>query len=61
MSRYIFNDQALGQYDFGFQQIQINNDYTGKTAADIEKIIKVVNLVNLSDTELEIYKTYKHC
>lgn len=60
MSRYIFNDQALGQYDFGFQQIQINNDYTGKTAADIEKIIKVVNLANLSDTELEIYKTYKH-
>ncbi|MCX8878120.1 hypothetical protein NOL18_13340 [Vibrio parahaemolyticus] len=60
MSRYIFNDQALGQYDFGFQQIQINSDYTGKTAADIEDIIKVVNLADLSDTELEIYKTYKH-
>ncbi|MCP3129771.1 hypothetical protein [Shewanella sp. KJ2020] len=60
MSRYIFNDQALGQYDFGFQQIQINNDYTGKTAADIEEIIKVVDLGNLSDAELEIYKTYKH-
>ncbi|EOW2077715.1 hypothetical protein ACNZ70_002040 [Vibrio mimicus] len=60
MSRYIFNDQALGLYDFSLQQIQINSDYSGKTAADIENVIKVVNLADLSDTELEIYKTYKH-
>jgi hypothetical protein len=60
LSRHIFNDQALGQYDFGFQQIQVNNDNIGKTAVDIEGIIKVVNLATLSNLELEIYKTYKH-
>ncbi|MBE8233025.1 MAG: hypothetical protein HAW67_04760 [Endozoicomonadaceae bacterium] len=60
MSRCIFNDQTLGQYDFGLQQIEINNEGNGKSVEDIERIIKTINLATLSDTELEIFKTYKH-
>lgn len=60
MSRCIFNDQTLGLYDFGLQQIEISNEGNGKSVEDIEKIIKTINLATLSDTELEIFKTYKH-
>lgn len=60
LSRCIFKDQTLGQYDFGFQQIEINNEGNGKSVEDIERIINTKNLNNLSNTELEIFKTYKH-
>lgn len=60
MSKCIFNDQTLGQYDFGFQQIEINNRNNDKSAEDIERIINTRDLGVLSCTELEIFKTYKH-
>jgi len=60
LSRCIFNDQTLGQYDFGFQQIEISNKDNGKSVEDIERIINTRDLDILSGTELEIFKTYKH-
>lgn len=60
LSRNIFNQTTLGQYDFGLQQIELNNTDNRKTVEDIERIIRTQDLSTLSATEFEIFKTYKH-
>ncbi|HCE1840172.1 hypothetical protein [Vibrio parahaemolyticus] len=60
MSRVIFNQVELGSYDFGLQLIEINNEANFKSKDDIIRILNTSDLHSLTDTELEIYKTYKH-
>ncbi|WP_339331910.1 hypothetical protein [Aeromonas caviae] len=60
MSGYIFSNRFLGCYDFGFQTIEINNDDTRRSISQLEDIISVSNPCELSNSDFEIYKTYRH-
>lgn len=60
MSGYIFSKRFLGCYDFGFQTIEINNDDTRRSIRQLEDIISVSSPCELSNSDFEIYKTYRH-
>lgn len=60
MSRSIFNNQTLGQYDFFTQSIELNNEAFNLDEQDVLRIINIEEPFGLKGKELKFYTTYLH-
>ncbi|AYM86685.1 hypothetical protein D9T18_08170 [Pseudoalteromonas agarivorans] len=60
MSRSIFNNHTLGQYDFFTQSIELNNEAFNLDEQDVLRIINIEEPFGLKGKELKFYTTYLH-